>query len=78
MVYVKSPERLEIIVFLGGVGTGDFTLWVPKMSVQSMSRYIGGIIKPKLMAIGVWRPPWRLEEASNEQFVFEGGPEWES
>lgn len=34
--------------------------------------------KTKLMAIGVWRSPWRLEEASNEQFVFEGGLEWES
>lgn len=32
--------------------------------------YMGGVMKPKLIATGVWAPPWKLKE-SHEQFVFE-------
>lgn len=31
---------------------------------------MGGVMKPKLIAIGVWAPPWKLKE-SHKQFVFE-------
>lgn len=35
-----------------------------------------GIIKPKLMDIGVWETLWRLEEESHEQFAFELDTGW--